>query len=555
MKKVFFLMLAAFAGFAFHSCEDVPAPYEVNDEQEETGPKNVFFDETFTTSLGDFSAINTVGTYAWACSYSCAQVTSYADADGDGTKDNNEAESWLISPACDLTDVEAACISFEYILRYANANQMESHYRLLISSDYVPGKLTEATWTSLPYNLVQGSDWETWYSSGNVNVPAEFLGQPNVTVALCYKATTKAATWEVKNFKMVRGAGDYTPGGDEPTDEVRTLPYTESFATSLGGFKNYTTSGAGEWIIDYSTAKATGYDNSSKLTTAGTYYLVSPAISLEGVTEANVSYEYILRYDRGAENQQVYISADFADDATKATWVLLKGDHTEGSDWSTFSYTAIDIPAEFLGKQVRIAFRYNTNATSGSTWEVKNFAIQAGKAGSAPDAGGSEDTGDATALNGDFENWDGGKPIHWKSASTASSASLAQSTDAHGGTYSVLVKGQTKNTRLSYKELTLPAGTYTMKFYIKAANAGEVVSCRPGYAIVVDGSISGGDAYKYADYVNDITSDEWVLVEHSFTLEAETVVCPLVMNPKNPGKDFLIDDFILSDAAGTFYIK
>ena len=94
-----------------------------------------------------------------------------------------------------------------------------------------------------------------------------------------------------------------------------------------------------------------------------------------------------------------------------------------------------------------------------------------------------------------------------------------------------------------------------MKFYIKAANAGEVVSCRPGYAIVVDGSISGGDAYKYADYVNDISADEWVLVEHSFTLEAETVVCPLVMNPKNPGKDFLIDDFILSDAAGTFYIK
>ncbi|MBQ5880789.1 MAG: choice-of-anchor J domain-containing protein, partial [Bacteroidaceae bacterium] len=389
----------------------------------------------------------------------------------------------------------------------------------------------------------------------NVNVPAEFLGQPNVTVALRYKATTKAATWEVKNFKMVRGAGDYTPGGDEPADEVRTLPYTESFASSFGGFKNYTTSGAGEWIIDYSTAKATGYDNATKLTTAGTYYLVSPAISLEGVTEANVSYEYILRYDRGAENQQTYISADFADDPTKATWVLLKGDHTEGSDWSTFSKASIDIPAEFLGKQVRIAFRYNTNATSGSTWEVKNFGIQSGKAGSEPEPGGSEDSGDASALNGDFENWDGGKPIHWKSASTASNATLSQSTNAHSGSYSVHVKGQTKNTRLAYKELTLPAGTYTMKFYIKAANAGEVVSCRPGYAIVVDGSISGGDAYKYADYVNDISADEWVLVEHSFTLEAETVVCPLVMNPKNPGKDFLIDDFILSDAAGTFYIK
>ena len=184
MKKVFSLLLTAFAAFAFHSCEDVPPPYEINDDADNSGPKNVFFDETFTTSLGDFSAINTVGTYAWACSYSCAQVTSYVDTDGDGTKENNEAESWLISPASDLTDVDAACISFEYILRYANANQMESHYQLLISSNYVPGKLAEAAWTALPFNLVQGSDWDTWYSRGNVNVPAEFLGQPNVTVAL-----------------------------------------------------------------------------------------------------------------------------------------------------------------------------------------------------------------------------------------------------------------------------------------------------------------------------------------------------------------------------------
>lgn len=396
MKKVFSLLLAVFAGFAFHSCEDVPAPYEINDEEGETGPTNVFFDETFTTSLGEFSAINTVGTYSWACSYSCAQVTSYADADGDGVKENNEAESWLISPAADLTDVEAACISFEYILRYANANQMESHYRLLISSDYVPGKLAEATWTALPFNLVQGSDWETWYSSGNINVPEEFLGQPNVTVALCYKATTKAATWEVKNFKMVRGAGDYNPETGEPTDEVRTLPYTESFATSLGGFKNYTTSGAGEWIIDYSTAKATGYDNATKVTTAGTYYLVSPAISLEGVTEAHVSYEYILRYNKGNENQQVLINANFNEEQPTEGWVLLKQDHIEGADWSTFSSADLNIPSEYLGKNIRLAFRYNTNATSGSTWEVKNFSIAVGKAEGS--TGGNTNTGDVKTL-------------------------------------------------------------------------------------------------------------------------------------------------------------
>mgnify|MGYP003307046086 CR=1 FL=1 len=44
-----------------------------------------------------------------------------------------------------------------------------------------------------------------------------------------------------------------------------TLPYEESFEKSLGQFKNYTTDGQGAWVIDYSTAKATGYDKRGKL--------------------------------------------------------------------------------------------------------------------------------------------------------------------------------------------------------------------------------------------------------------------------------------------------
>lgn len=162
-------------------------------------------------------------------------------------------------------------------------------------------------------------------------------------------------------------------------DEVKTLPYMEAFATSLGSFENVTTSGGGEWINDYSTAKASGYDNATQVTTAGTYYLVSPQISLADITEAYISYEYILRYNRGDENQRVLISADYTDNPTTATWTTLAQKHTEGVDWATFETGKVNIPSEFLGKTIRIAFYYNTNATSGSTWEVKNFAIQQGK--------------------------------------------------------------------------------------------------------------------------------------------------------------------------------
>ena len=571
MKKIYSFLAAAILTFGFTACDDVPAPYEVDDEPGSGGGEqdaSVILDESFATSLGTFTSISTEGDFPWEAAYSSAQITSYVDTDGDGTKENNPADSWLVSKALDLTSVEAAHISFEYILRYANSNELTTNYQLLISKDYV-ADVTAATWTTLDYNLVQGSDWDTWAESGNVDVPAEFCGVSGVHVALRYVAKSKSATWEVKNFKIEKGAGDYNKQPDVDPNETKALPYSEAFSSTLGGFVNYTTDGAGAWIIDYSTAKASGYDNSTKITTAGTYYIVSPNIDLTGATEVHASYEYILRYNRADENQQFLINANFDPANPTAGWVVLNQNHTEGTDWSTFASADLQIPAEYLGKTIRVAFRYNTDAESGSTWEVKNFSIQAGKAGEAgggEEGGGSGEEGggsgegdvtnpDADASNGGFENWNGGQPVNWKSTTTATKGAITQSTDAHSGKYAAEVAGTTSgNNRLAYTELTLPAGDYTMTFYVKAATA-TGGSVRPGYAIVTNGAIADGSAYKYGDYTNDLTTGEWVLVTHTFTLTAETVINPVVMISKKPGANVIFDDFTLADANGKFYIK
>ena len=713
-KHLHYLLAAALFTLGFTACEDVPAPYEINNEGGEES--EILLDEDFSTSLGDFNTFCTVGNFPWTVSYSCAQVTSYVDTDGDGVKENVEATSWLVSPRMDLTEVDSAYVSFDYILRYAKADQLKSHYQLLVSADYPgSGRVEEATWDTLTFHLVQGSDWDTWYSSGNVDIPAEFCGQPNVTVALRYISTTKAATWEVKNFLVRKGQGGYTPEGPSH-DQLRQLPYTEPFSTELGGFQNYTTSGSGEWIIDYFTAKATGYDNASQQTTAGTYYLVSPPVSLAGQTAAHVAYDYILRYDRGAENQQLLINAAFDPAHPDQGWTLLKQDHEEGTDWETFARANVDIPAQYMGQTVRIAFRYNTNAQSGSTWEVKNFEVAAG-AGEAttdphdelhqlpytepfattlgdyksyttsgsgqwiidystakasgydnasqtttagtyylvsppvslagqteahmayeyilrydrgaenqqtlinadfdparPDQGwellkqdheegrdwttfasadiaipakymgqtvrfafrynsdatsgstwevrnasilsgkpgeGGEtggDIGDPDASNGDFENWSGGQPVRWKSSTTATKGAMTMSTDAHGGQYAVEVAGSTSgNNRLAYEEITLPAGTYTMTFYCKAATA-TGGSVRPGYTPVgADGKVG---SYVYGEYTNDLTTGQWVRVTHEFELGEATKLNLVIMVAKNPGGAVLFDDFVLTDASG-----
>ena len=85
----------------------------------------------------------------------------------------------------------------------------------------------------------------------------------------------------------------------------------------------------------------------------------------------------------------------------------------------------------------------------------------------------------ASGDNGGFENWTDSKPTNWNTNS-AGNASLTKSEDAHSGKYSVQVAGASNaNKRLGYKEMSLKAGKYTIRFYAKAATA-------TGAAVLID---------------------------------------------------------------------
>ena len=161
-----------------------------------------------------------------------------------------------------------------------------------------------------------------------------------------------------------------------PTEKQQQQPASkevlleESFASSLGSFKNYTTSGEGAWKIDFKTAKASGYDNAAKKTTAGTYYLVSSEVDLTGVENAYVTLDYILRYNKGDENQQLLIADHFDPAHPDQGWTVVNQKWTEAADWKNFVNDKVAIPAAFLGKKVYIAFRCNTAEERGSRWEL-----------------------------------------------------------------------------------------------------------------------------------------------------------------------------------------
>ena len=147
----------------------------------------------------------------------------------------------------------------------------------------------------------------------------------------------------------------------------------------------------------------------------------------------------------------------------------------------------------------------------------------------------------ATGENGGFENWTDSKPTNWNTNS-AGNASLTKSEDAHSGKYSVQVAGTSNtNKRLGYKEMSLKAGKYTIKFYAKAATATGAAVC-PGHVAVNDGTVDSQHYNYNKQYVN-VTNTEWTLVEQEITIEKDGTYSIVIMNAKNPGAAVLIDDF------------
>lgn len=163
----------------------------------------------------------------------------------------------------------------------------------------------------------------------------------------------------------------------------------------------------------------------------------------------------------------------------------------------------------------------------------------------------SEDTKETELTNGDFEIWTDGMPTGWKSDSSASTATLSQSTNAHGGSYSVIINGDEKgNKRLASKEMTLPAGTYVFSFYAKATTD-DPAQIRAGYVPIIDGVPS---SYHYGEYAN-LNNTDWTQVRFEFDLIEETTICLVIMNPMksnySSGKDVLVDDATLSSGGSS----
>ena len=535
MKKHLSILTMAVIALALCGCEDVPAPYQVNTEG---GSSTTILSESFASSLGKFVNYTTAGGGEWVNDYSTAKASGYDNS----SKVTTPGTYYLVSPEIDLTDVDSAYITYDYILQY---NQADENQQCVITDNFDVNNPSSG-WETLKSNHTVGSDWSTFYNAA-INIPEYYYGK-KVRIALYYSCGSSSSTWEVKNFKVIRGKVNE----EEPTPQPvagNYLPFTSS--SLKDGFSTQLIEGS-NWSLGSTYAKATGYNSGT--TTASKAWLISPSVNtaVDSTDPVYMTFDYVLRYVSSSTDingyHKVLASANYTGDVTTTDWTVLDFEPKESAtqDWTFYASNSIEIPSELINQEdVVFAFYFECNSTNSTTWELKNLSIRQGGEDPTPTPTPTP-TGDNLIANGDFETWSGGAPACWKSASTASSATLAQSTSAHSGSYAVQVQGSTSaNKRLAYQEITLKAGTYNMKFYAKGD--GAEASVRPGYVPVESGKVG---SYAYGDYVDNISSTEWTEVNHSFTLLAETTLCLVIMNPKSTGTNVLIDDFELTTSDG-----
>ena len=352
------------------------------------GDADLPYYQDFTSSFGTYTTYDVAGPQSWEIDYNTAKMTGFVN------NTNNANEDWLISKRFSLENVSEASMTMTYIARYFN--DLDADITVQVSSDYTSGDPNQATWTQVPASWTSGSNW-TDFASTTLDL-SQFVGQ-KVTVAVKYVSTDeKAGTIEVQSILIQEGSGPTPPPGPGTGGEVQNMPYCQSFASEFGTYMTYDLYGSESWVIDYSTAKMTGYVGGSY--NANEDWLISSPVAITGVTDAKMTMNYIGRYFNNInEEVTIWASTDYTwgSDPTTATWTQVSASLSEGSNWSNFLTAEIAL-TEFVGQTVTFAVKYVSTDSKAGTMEIQSICIEEGSGvtpPTPPDPGQGEGSGTA----------------------------------------------------------------------------------------------------------------------------------------------------------------
>ena len=332
--------------------------------------------QDFSTEFGTYMTQSVIGDQAWMIDFSSAKMAGSVKENG--VYVNYDNEDWLISSPVKITDVEHAMMTMTYIGCYFN--DINNDISIMSSTDYQFGEMPEtATWSEVSKTLVGSSNWNTW-NTAEISLD-ELIGQ-TVTIAVKYVSTTaKAGTIEIKSITVEEGeAGGVTPTPPTPGPggEVQNMPYAQSFATEFGSYTTYDVAGSESWMIDFSTAKMTGYVGGTNY--ANEDWLISSPVSITGVSDAKMTMVYIGRYFNNINDDiTIWASTNYSwnSNPTTASWNQIPATLVENNNWNDFKTAEISL-TEYVGQTVTLAVKYLSNDVKAGTIEIQSITIEEG---------------------------------------------------------------------------------------------------------------------------------------------------------------------------------
>lgn len=360
MKKYLSLLVTALLTLGFAACEDVPAPYSINEGFDNTGGG-----QAAAGAEGDGTAASPFNSIA-------ANIFGKTLAQGQVSDEEFYIHGYIVS------------IKEEFSTNYGNGT-------FYISTD--PNNTTNQfyVYRTLYLGNQRYKAGQTQIKVGDEVVIYGKIANFNGTI----ETADKASYLYSLNGETVETE---TPEPQPTTGAI----FSEPFTSSLGNFTTFDKQGNGyNWTYNstYKCAYMTSY--ASQVNNPANAWLISPVIDLKGVNEAYVSFDYKLAYASGNNSEyKVLISDEYLGEGYSVeralwtelpvTWTMLSS--FSGASWSNTGKLAI--PSNFIGKTVTIAIQY-ISTQKAATWEIQNFVVAEG-AGDEP----KDNTDDPTQGSG-----------------------------------------------------------------------------------------------------------------------------------------------------------
>lgn len=231
------------------------------------------------------------------------KVTNYSNSQ------NVPSNTWLISPAVDLSSASQPMLSFETIMKWPGSALV-----LHISTDYdgTSNPTQQGTWTDITALAIWDVDnttWGSWTPSGDVDLTSYISS----TTCIAYEylgSANSGSTWEIDNIKITEGSAPPPPPPGIDTVSI----YDIQFNNNTNGASNY----EGSQVYTGGIVTAVRDDSSFYLTSgsgawSGVYVYSNDYLLYEGdsvVLDAEVDEYYELTELKNVANLQVISSGN-----------------------------------------------------------------------------------------------------------------------------------------------------------------------------------------------------------------------------------------------------